>query len=179
MRNQPKLKINPYFSIWIWAAAGAIGSLVIYGLYPYEDEYFDNILNPEHQTASRFASAAYNGFHRLAWSICVGWVILSCAKGAAGPINSILSWPFWIPLANLSYCIYLVHLGVLVYFTSLFTFSVTFTHVLGVYWIIAILCFSIFVAFLFAVVFELPMAHLERIFFASLGIGSFPDVQKD
>ena len=179
MRDQPKLKINPYFCIWIWAVTGAVGSLVIYGLYPYEAGYLDNILNPEYHVASKFASAAFNGFHRLAWSICVGWVILSCAKGAAGPINSILSWPFWIPLANLSYCIYLVHIGVLVYFTSVFTFTVTYTHVLGIYWILAMLCFSIFVAFLFSVVFELPMAHLERLFFASLGIGSFPDVKKD
>ena len=180
MRDQPKLKLNPYFSIWIWGIAGAIGASVIYGLYPYADDYVDiGILDPTYEVAPRTLSAFYNGFHRLAWSVCVAWVVLACTKGAGGTINSILSWPCWIPLANLSYCIYLVHLSVINYMASLFTFSVTYTHILGVYFVLGILCFSIFVAFIFAVIFELPIAHLERLAFASIGIGSYPEVKKD
>ena len=180
MRDQPKLKLNPYFSIWIWGIAGAIGASVIYGLYPYAADYVDTgILDPTYEVAPRTVSAFYNGFHRLAWSVCVAWVVLACTKGAGGTITSILSWPFWIPLANLSYCIYLVHLSIINYMASLFTFSVTYTHILGVYFVLGILCFSIFVAFIFAVIFELPIAHLERLAFASIGIGSFPDIKKD
>ena len=180
MRDQPKLKLNPYFSIWIWGITGAIGASVIYGLYPYAADYVDiGILDPTYEVAPRTLSAFYNGFHRLAWSVCVAWVVLACTKGAGGTINSILSWPCWIPLANLSYCIYLVHLSVINYMASLFTFSVTYTHILGVYFVLGILCFSIFVAFIFAVIFELPIAHLERLAFASIGIGSYPEVKKD
>ena len=172
MRNTPKLKINPYHLVWIWAVMGVVGAEVVYGLYPYVDEYFagQSLVT----VGSLSARIAYNGLHKLAWSICLGWVILACTKGAAGPINSILSWKAWIPLARLSYCIYLVHMIVIAYFTSIITFSVTFTHAFGVYWILAMLCFSIFAAYILSIGFEIPIAHLERVIFASFGIGKLP-----
>ena len=34
-------------------------------------------------------------------------------KGAGGPVNTILSWPAWVPLARMSFAIYLVHMTVM------------------------------------------------------------------
>ena len=34
-------------------------------------------------------------------------------KGAGGPVNTILSWPAWVPLARMSFAIYLVHMSVM------------------------------------------------------------------
>ena len=174
MRGQPKLKINPYFLVWIWAIIGAIGCVTVYGLYPYVQEF----IKEPGMVGSLAARVAYNGLHRIAWSICVGWVILACTKGAGGPVNSILSWPAWIPLARLSYCIYLVHMTVIAYFVSIITYSVTFSHSLALYWILAMLCFSIFVAYIMSMLFEIPLAHMEKILFAYLGVGKFPAVKK-
>ena len=172
MRDTPKLKLNPYHIIWIWAVMGAIGALVVYGLYGYTEEYM--AANSMITVGSLAARVAYRGLHRLAWSICLGWVILACTKGAAGPINSILSWSAWIPLARLSYCIYLVHLVVMAYFNSIFTFPVAFSHAFAVYYNLAMLCFSTFAAYILSIGFEVPLAHLERIVFASIGVGKLP-----
>ena len=174
MRDTPKLNINPYHLIWIWAVIGAIGALVVYGLSPYVAEYLE--AGAMITVGTLPTRIAYNGLHKLAWSICLGWVILACTKGAAGPINSILSWKAWIPLARLSYCIYLVHMIVIAYFTSIFTFSVTFTHAFAMYWILAMLCFSTFFAYIMSIGFEVPITHLERVIFAQLGIGKLPAV---
>ena len=173
LRDQPKLKINPIFITWIWAITGAMGSVIIYGLYPYVGDFLTT-----GQGGSKVTKAAYNGLHRLGWSICIGWVILACVKGRGGPINSILSWPAWIPLARLSYCIYLVHMDLIAYFTSIITFTVYFTHSLALYWVIAMLCFSIFVAYIVVIMFEMPLAHMERVAFAYIGVGKFPNVKK-
>ena len=175
MRNQPKLKLNSFVIIWIWAALGAAGAYVAYGLYPYQLEF------AESQNTAIVGSLAtriiYNGLHRLAWSACLGWVILACVKGAGGPINHILSWHAWIPLARLSYCIYLVHYTLIGYVTSLPSFSVSFSHPLAIYWILALLCLSIFVAFVAVIIVEAPIVTLEKILFHKiLGNGKKPNV---
>jgi len=176
MRNQPKLKMNPYFVTWMWAIAGAIGAVVVYSLYPYGIEFVE--AGGANIVGSEVERVAYNGLHRVAWSLSLGWVILACTKGVGGPINTILSWPFWIPLARLSYCIYLCHMTVITYSSSLMTFPVTFSHFLGVYFILAMLCLSIFGAYILSMLFEIPLAHIEKIIFASVGIGKFPKAMK-
>jgi peptidoglycan/LPS O-acetylase OafA/YrhL len=169
-RNQSNIKLNPFLVTWIWAVMGVIGALVIYGLHPYVAESFSNI--------SLALRVAYGGLHRIAWCLCLSWVILACVKHAGSPINSILSWHAWVPLARLSYCIYLVHLKVLPFVVSLPSFSVYFTHAIGVYFLLAILCMSIFVAYIMVILFEAPIVHLEKIVFACFGIGSFPKITK-
>merc|ERR1711872_1102976 len=52
----------------------------------------------------------YMGVKRLAWSIGLGWIVFACVKGYGGPVNSILAWGAWAPLAKLTYSCYLVHL---------------------------------------------------------------------
>ena len=107
---------------WIWTVAFLVGCLVIYGLVPYQKDMTLAASLPER--------AIYGGFHRLAWSLALSWVILACIKGvsistpgpqitkswikgAGGPVNSILSWPAWVPLARMSFSIYLVHMTVM------------------------------------------------------------------
>ena len=176
MRDQAKLKMNVYFVIWIWAIAGVVGAEVVYSMYPFNREYVLKASNV--QVGTMAERVAYAGLHRAAWSLCLGWVILACTKGVGGPINSILSWPLWVPLARLSYCIYLCHMTVMSYASSTMTFTVYFSHTFGVYFCLAMLCLSIFIAYLLSMTFEIPMAHMEKIFFASIGIGKFPKAFK-
>ena len=104
-KDNSKLPFNPMALAWIWAVAFLVGSLVIFGLVPYQK---DSTL-----VASLAERAIYGGFHRLAWALALSWVILACIKGAGGPVNSILSWPAWVPLARMSFAIYLLHMSVM------------------------------------------------------------------
>jgi peptidoglycan/LPS O-acetylase OafA/YrhL len=177
MRNQTKLNLNPFIILWIWAAAGAAGAAVVYCLYPYQLEFVES--QNTALVGSLAARVLYSGLHRLAWSVCLGWLILACVKGAGGPINQILSWHAWIPLARLSYCIYLVHYTLIGYITSLPSFSVSFSHPLGIYWVLAQLSMSIFVAYIAVILFEAPIVTLEKILFQNVLSRKKEQNQKD
>ena len=138
MKDQHKLPLNPMALAWIWAIAFLVGCLVIYGLVPYQKD-----LQSDAPLAER---AIYGGFHRLAWALAVSWVILACIKGfyclltywqgtigfikgAGGPVNTILSWPAWVPLARMSFAIYLVHRTVMSVVNSYVSYRVTASQV--------------------------------------------------
>ena len=169
MRKQPKLKLNSVILTWIWAVAFAVGASVIYGLFPYQSDFF--------AIASTTERSIYNGFHRLAWSISLSWVILACVKGVGGPVNTILSWKAWVPLARMSYCIYLVHLTVMSYYQSLPSYTVTVSQAFCIYFTIFILFVCIGIAYICVMAFEAPIVHLEKLLFAMLGISRLPAVR--
>ena len=169
MRKQPKLKINAVALTWIWSIAFAVGALVIYGLVPYQLE-----MGAGSSTAER---SFYNGFHRLAWALCLSWVILACVKGAGGPVNSLLSWKAWVPLARMSYCIYLVHMTVLSYYGSLASYTVSISQPVCIYFILFILGICIAISYVCVCVFEAPFVHLEKLLYVSLGITKLPAVR--
>ncbi len=58
----------------IWALAFATGLAVIYGL----NIRFD-MTPPSHAV-----NVIYGGFHRLGWSLALGWLIFACARGYGG-----------------------------------------------------------------------------------------------
>lgn len=51
----------------------------------------------------------FESFSRIAWSICLGYMIFACVHDSGGPVNRFLSLPIWQPLAKLSYAVYLNH----------------------------------------------------------------------
>ena len=175
MKNQPKLKLNSFLVAFIWAAVGVLAASIVFGLYPFQKEFLESLVVPVGSQAVRIA---YNGLHRLGWCICLAWVILACVKGAGGPVNSILSWPAWIPLARMSYAMYLVHYQIIAYITGLPSFSVSFSHGLAVYWILALLCATIGVAFIVVILIEAPLVQLEKMLFRLLGLGRAEKMKK-
>ena len=166
LRDIQKLKINPAFTIWLWAIFGVIGSYTIYGLYDYHVE-FARTGESQGSLAERIA---YNGLHRAAWSVSLGWLILACTKQAGGPINAFLSWNFWLPLSRLSYSVYIVHLTTINYFNTLITDTIHFSQLLAAYWVLAMFSFSLFVAYIAYIFIEIPCVQLEKLFFAAIGI---------
>jgi peptidoglycan/LPS O-acetylase OafA/YrhL len=46
---------------------------------------------------------------RILWAFCTFWLIMSCVCGYGGLINTILSWKAFVPLARLTYSVYLTH----------------------------------------------------------------------
>ena len=59
-----------------WLLSMLVGISVIYGLTPYLDEAREEI--------DSWIVCIYGSLHRLAWSICVAWVIFACFYGYGG-----------------------------------------------------------------------------------------------
>ena len=93
-------------------------------------------------------------------------------------MNWLLSWSGWVPLARLSYSTYLIHMTLVDWVLTLPSYSVTITHTLVLYYILANTAISIAIAFVLVVVFEAPLLHMEKLLFASLGIGKLQPVKK-
>ncbi len=66
--------------------------------FPFYSNYFPKAVNIIYQSLS----------HQC-WSISIGWLIFACSTNHGGLVNKILSWPFWIIMARLSYSAYLIH----------------------------------------------------------------------
>ncbi|KAF5305499.1 hypothetical protein FQA39_LY01590 [Lamprigera yunnana] len=54
-------------------------------------------------------SALYASLHKVAWSICIGCIMILCATSNSGLLKSFLSWKPFAPLSRLTYCAYLVN----------------------------------------------------------------------
>ncbi|KAF8359762.1 hypothetical protein PRIPAC_94757 [Pristionchus pacificus] len=83
-----------------WLIAAALALTVVFAVYDYVRGASDWSI------ATR---ALYGCFARIGWSVAIGWVILACTFGWAGPVSTILSHPLWYPLGRLSYCMFLTH----------------------------------------------------------------------
>ena len=176
------------------ALAFGIGCAVIYGLGPQFQKLQDYQNTGDYTPAPKAARAFYNGLHRLAWSGVLSWVIFACTKGLGGPVDTFLSWRAWAPLARMSYCMYLVHIVTISYFLSLprflnlnftinpnnfsaFSYTVTIAHPMIIYFLLWILSVSAALSYVCVICFEMPIAHLEKLLFSSLGLAKLPSVQ--
>lgn len=63
----------------IWAAAFATALAVLYGL-----DYPRMLGTGTYYPLSPAATAMYGGMHRLAWGLCIAWVIFACSRGYGG-----------------------------------------------------------------------------------------------
>lgn len=152
-----KVKINKYLNLLLWLVFATLAVVVLYGLR-------DPINFPE-DALNRDVSALYNATHRIVWGACVCWVIFACATGNGGFINTLLSWSPFVPLARLSYCIFLSHFMIIsTYFDS--QKSLLYMDDLNaIYVFLATLVMSVMVAFVASLSFEAPMMGLEKVIF--------------
>eukprot|EP00105_Crassostrea_gigas_P037257 XP_019921405.1 PREDICTED: nose resistant to fluoxetine protein 6 isoform X4 [Crassostrea gigas] len=152
-----KVKINKYLNLLLWLVFATLAVVVLYGLR-------DPISFPE-DALSRDVSALYNATHKIVWGACVCWVIFACATGNGGFINTLLSWSPFVPLARLSYCIFLSHFMIIsTYFDS--QKSLLYMDDLNaIYVFLATLVLSVMVAFVASLSFEAPMMGLEKVIF--------------
>ncbi|CAD5223902.1 unnamed protein product [Bursaphelenchus okinawaensis] len=116
MHNRLKVKLNKIVLLIGWILVFA-AIFAVY--YPIKDwvggEPMDLI-----------PRSLYASLSRLAWSYIIGWVIFTCYYGYGGPVNRFLNWPGWVPLGRLSYCAYLIHLFIVVYFMLLYQHKLLF-----------------------------------------------------
>lgn len=105
---------------------------------------------------------AYEVVCRPLWALCVGWVVFACATGHGGVVNSVLSWPAWIPLSRLTFGTYLVHVMVMIYFNNnargLLYFSLDFM----VERLLAVFLISYAISLLWSLLIETPVRNLTK-----------------
>ncbi|XP_077995252.1 nose resistant to fluoxetine protein 6-like isoform X2 [Glandiceps talaboti] len=150
--NGKKVKIHKILNIVLWSVAAGVAMGVVYG--PYGTS-IDN--------TSATVAAFYLTIHRFAFSLCIGWVIFACATGNGGPVDTLLSWTAWLPLARLNYSAYLVHLTVIFIYAWGLNDLIYYTHFNFSILYIGMVVISYIVAFVVATAVEMPMIGLEKV----------------
>ncbi|GAB1611147.1 hypothetical protein Ahia01_001401800, partial [Argonauta hians] len=159
-RNRGKIHINGTLSTVLWSLATISALCVVYGLY--------NIMNGV--VVSQWVNVLYITLHKPVWGLCVGWVIFACYNGYGGYVNTLLSWKALVPLSRLTYCVYLVHPIVMVYYYFSQNYPVSGSMTVYVFQYFGILVASFMVAFVLSLAFEAPMLGLEKLLLIKLGL---------
>ncbi|XP_071097623.1 nose resistant to fluoxetine protein 6-like [Haliotis cracherodii] len=149
-----KIRLNKWLVITGWCVATASALAVLYGLYD---------VNRGHPVTVDVA-AFYNAVHRTVWGASLCWVIFACTTGYGGFVNTLLSWPAFIPLSRLTYCAYLVHPIVMYIFFSSQHTLLNLSDINTVIWFLGLLVLSYMAAFVVSMAFESPMMGLEKAF---------------
>ncbi|XP_067661104.1 nose resistant to fluoxetine protein 6-like [Haliotis asinina] len=154
-RTKCKIRMNKFLCLLGWASAAAICLAVLYGL---DGDSHGHKL-------SHSVAALYNTVARTAWAVGVAWVIIACATGNGGFVNTLLSWEAFIPLSRLTYCTYLVHPVImeLYYFSQRQLFYVSDLNM--AYCFLGNMGISYAVAAIVSLTFESPMMGLEKAIF--------------
>ena len=176
LRHVPKLAIPTVLNLWIWMVAAIVALSTVYGISDY-----NLVLQPTLRTdnwPSRTESAIYNSFSKISWSLSLGWVILACVKGRGGPVNAFLSWTGWVPVARISFCIYLVQYSVIYTYNSMASTPIAYSHLSFAYLALGNFMVCCGVALVLVLLFEAPILHMEKMLFAAAGLGKMPPARK-
>ncbi|XP_072014769.1 uncharacterized protein [Amphiura filiformis] len=151
---------------WCYAIATGIG--MVYGLYRTTQGHY--------QTQPQ--AVFYQTVSRTLWSSAVAWVAFACAIGKGGPVNSILSWSAFAPLAKLTYCAYLLHPIIMevYYWSSVIPFHSNDYNM--VYLFLGNLVLSYAAAYIMSVCAEAPFMALEKLILPTRGSSSPPVKEK-
>lgn len=151
------LKIHKILNLLFWIVTLLVSTVIVFGLYP--DALGENPL-------SRETRILYQSVSKIAWSVAIGFIVLSCVViSTDGVVNSILSWPIWVPLSRINYSAFLIHILVIM------TFNATQEHLLHLqdlnmaFNFLAELIFTYAFAYIFNLFFEQPFVSLEKFLF--------------
>ncbi|GFR78026.1 nose resistant to fluoxetine protein 6 [Elysia marginata] len=154
--QRDRIKLNWSIATIGWLAATAVALAVIFGLHK-------DLENAGEHAMSVAEAAFYNALASTAWAVSICWVIVACATGWGGFVNSFLSWSPFVVLGRLSYLAYLIHVAVidvyfgnqrtLLYFTSLH-FAMCFVGIIVVTYMFS---------FVLMLALESPMIGLEKV----------------
>ncbi|KAL1447354.1 hypothetical protein MTO96_028589 [Rhipicephalus appendiculatus] len=138
----------------LWVVALAITTLVC--LFPYAWDSASIPYDP-------VLAAVYASLYPVLWSVSLSWMLHSCITGTAGLVNRFLSMGVFIPLAKLSFSLYLVHPYVL--FTKVanmrdFRALDQWAMLTDAIWLLFL---SLFFAFIFYIVCECPITNLDKV----------------
>ncbi|XP_033118097.1 nose resistant to fluoxetine protein 6-like [Anneissia japonica] len=148
-----RIQMSIFMTILGWVIATVIGLAVVYGLY---GNFHDNHL-------TKAGTVVYITLCRFAWAVSLAWVVFACTTGYGGPVNSLLSWSAWVPLARINYCAYLIHPIIITVFYVSLPNMIYFTDFLMVHFYLSNLVLSYACAFILSVCAEAPFMALEKL----------------
>lgn len=105
--------------------------------------------------------AFYASLSRIFWSFTIAYLIWSCVNGLAKPINWLLSFPFYEPLAKLSYAVFIVHYPLKMQIAAFQRTAEYWSTYMWFLFFLSLLSFSIIVAVPLVICIEYPIRHLE------------------
>ena len=125
---------------------------------------------------STFEACVYEMLTRLAWSVALGWVTVSCVKGWGGLINKFLSWGVFQTVAKISYMTYLLHLSVMsVLWSNSRTYEAENSYFYQMYSFVGVTAVTFCISVVFVLLFESPFMHLQKLAVGALLQGSGGD----
>ncbi|CAF0932692.1 unnamed protein product [Brachionus calyciflorus] len=153
----PWCRIGPYLrfetNILLWLVSLATLGLMLFGIYP----------NLNGDPLSLTANILYQASSRIIWAVGLSYVIFACVTSHGGFINKILGWSVWVPLSRLSYCLYLFHTVVLLYYNSVQDHPIHMQDSNFIFNYIANMILSLACAFFVSMIFEIPLLGIEKI----------------
>ncbi|XP_071491869.1 O-acyltransferase like protein-like [Diadema antillarum] len=153
-----KPKIHVFFVLLGWCVSFTTLYCVVYGQAWSVDYYL---------TIPQAEAVMYLTFNRVAWGVGIAWMMFACLTGYGGPIAVFLEWKFWIPLARLSYCTYLIHASIC--YAKVFSDQILW-HVTPIaisYVFTANTVFSYMAAIVLCLLVEAPTMGLEKVMFGA------------
>ncbi|XP_064617017.1 nose resistant to fluoxetine protein 6-like [Liolophura sinensis] len=152
-RTGSKISFTKKVVVFGWILTFTCNLAVLYGLYGH--------FNTEPLTSD--VSALYNTVSRTVWALGLAWLVIACSSGNGGVINSLLSWAPFQPLGRLTYCAYLIHPLVMLYFATGRDVVPHASDLNTIYYFLGHIVLSYGLAFLVSLAFEAPMIGLERV----------------
>jgi len=146
-----------YPRVWGWAIVTAIALAVVFGLVE------SNYMSDTTHVVGHAASVVNNGLNVLAWCTVVGWVIVMCAMGLAGPLNFFLSHPMWQPLSRLSFGVYLVSFPLQILLLHSFQQLIYLTYNMLLLTWCGLLAISFAGAYVLSILIEAPVINLLKL----------------
>lgn len=151
-----KIKMHMVLVFAGWLVAAGLCMTVVYAMYIYNHE-----LTP----MPRGLGAAWMALNRPAWALGVAWVIVACATGHGGPVNWMLSWKVWVPLARLSFMAYMIHILIIDCFSMSARTRIPFTNLYLVVYFLAFSVMTFGASLVMSLIIEAPTMRLEKLMF--------------
>jgi peptidoglycan/LPS O-acetylase OafA/YrhL len=144
-------------ALW-WTLSIFTFLVVTFVQYPLHQEGFNN--------NALAADAAYESLKRVLWCLAWAWVILACHFSYSGFVKRFLSHPAWLPISRLSFCIYLIHVPVMLVFLSSIRAPQFFSNFRAIHKFFGHFGVSFVVAFAWALLFEYPTLNILSLLMA-------------
>ncbi|KAL1438076.1 hypothetical protein MTO96_010418 [Rhipicephalus appendiculatus] len=106
---------------------------------------------------------------RILWSICISWFSFACITGRGGFVNKFLSWSAFVPLSQLTFGVYLIHMPFYNLMRRITRERRHYSHFNRVNDCFVVLIWSYMLSYVLFIACEAPTGHLDKIAFVRGG----------